>query len=142
MSYLEKLTFPNLSICRKYAIGPSSTLPFNHQSYTLCGTPYVNCMGPSMMDISGVGANLPVGRGSSLSSWLQGLVGVGTGAGPLMGGKAPSINRLHKKTPKWHLSTPASSWYHKLPQTTVSNICVLRGSTNFLSLCQESLQDQ
>ena len=51
-------------------------------------------MGPSTMDISGVGANLPVGRGSSLSRWPQGSGGVGTGAGPLVGGKAPSINRL------------------------------------------------
>lgn len=62
----------------------------------LCGTPYVNCMGPSMMDVSGVGATLPVGRGSSLSSWLQGSAGAGTSAGPLMGGKAPSINRLQE----------------------------------------------
>ena len=60
-----------VALYRRRHVGPSSTLPFGHQSYILWGCPHVGCMGPSVVTVpTTVGAL--VGKAGSQPGWLPG----------------------------------------------------------------------
>ena len=62
-----------VALYRRRHVGPSSTLPFGHQSYILWGCPHVGCMGPSVVTVpTTVGAL--VGKAGYQPVWLPGPV--------------------------------------------------------------------
>lgn len=87
----------------------------------LCGTPYVNCMGPSKY--GHIWSSHPAsGKGQFSKQLAVRSAGAGTSAGPLMGGKAPVLTGYKKI--KMTLANTSFFMVQQASQMTVSNICI------------------